>query len=85
MAAADLICWDVLFRNCRRVAVSDTQADGLSRGDQRIVAELVRDGAFPQQAMVGERIVFELARNSASLGLFEYTGLEWKLQTYMGE
>lgn len=84
MSAGDLVSWDALFKHCARVAVSAEQAEGLSRGDERIVRQLSQD-QLPCAAQAGERIVFELAANNASLGLLEFNGSEWKLQAYMGE
>ncbi len=79
-----MLPWDSIFPHLPRIPVSVAQARGLSRGDERVTAELAKN-ALPAEASRGQRIIFQLADNNASLGLLEYNGQEWKLWAYMGE
>lgn len=79
-----LLPWDHVFTGLSRVSVSAAQAQGLAGGDVRICAELAKT-VLPADAKAGERMIFQLAGNNASLGLLEFNGQEWKLWSYLGE
>jgi tRNA pseudouridine55 synthase len=79
-----LIRWDQAFPGVSRMLVSEPQAQSLAGGDQRVIASFLEQG-LPASAAEGDRYIFALATNNASLGVLEYTSGAWKLSGYYGE
>jgi tRNA pseudouridine55 synthase len=79
-----LIGWDNAFPKAPRLVISESQAQLLAGGDQRVISVLLGQG-LPAIAKEGEHYIFALAANNASLGVLEYTSGAWKLSGYFGE
>ena len=79
-----LIGWDQAFPGVLRMFISELQAQALAGGDQRVIPAFLEQG-LPANATAGDRYIFALATNNASLGVLEYTSGAWKLSGYFGE